>query len=418
MTSVSLEDRGAATGYDMRDAAVWIARVALTLAVFVGDSAAAADPPKRPLVLAHYMPWFVAKPHSEVWGWHWTMNAFDPEKVEGGKCRIASHYYPLIGPYDSGDPAAIEYHFLLMKLAGIDGVVVDWYGRADLYDYAILHRNTAALLPAAAKVGLRVGICYEDQTIPKLVQAGKLAPADRMKHARGELAWLKANWFTDPAYLTLDGRPVLLSFGFDGLTDGEWADVLPRGNDAPVYFSEHRRRSTASGAFDWPVPKDGLAAQDRFFRAAGEWPASIPVAFPRFRDIYAEAKVRESYGIIPDDAGRTFTATLARALKSGAPLVQIATWNDWGEGTNIEPSAEFGYRDLEAVQRLRRELADPTFAPKADDLRLAHRVYILRQWAAVRPTVGVKLDEAARLIANGQLADARKMLTDLEAEPR
>jgi len=26
-------------------------------------------------------------------------------------------------------------------------------------------------------------------------------------------------------------------------------------------------------------------------------------------------------------------------------MVQIATWNDWGEGTGIEPTAEFGYRD-------------------------------------------------------------------------
>jgi hypothetical protein len=30
-------------------------------------------------------------------------------------------------------------------------------------------------------------------------------------------------------------------------------------------------------------------------------------------------------------------------------IIQIATWNDWGEGTVVEPSREFGYRDLELV---------------------------------------------------------------------
>ena len=63
-----------------------------------------------------------------VWGWHWTMGTFDPDSEEGRPATLASHYRPLIGPYDSGDPDVLEYHTLLLKLAGIDGVVIDWYG--------------------------------------------------------------------------------------------------------------------------------------------------------------------------------------------------------------------------------------------------------------------------------------------------
>ena len=72
-------------------------------------------PPQR-LILAHYMPWYVAKPTSQVWGWHWTMEHFDPDKVVDGKRQLASHFYPLIGPYDSGDKQVLEYQLLLMKL--------------------------------------------------------------------------------------------------------------------------------------------------------------------------------------------------------------------------------------------------------------------------------------------------------------
>jgi hypothetical protein len=80
-------------------------------------------------VMVDYQSWFVAKPYSDQWGWHWTMNHFNPDMVNAsGRRQIASWYYPMIGPYDSADPTVLEYHVLLMKLAGIDGVIVDWYG--------------------------------------------------------------------------------------------------------------------------------------------------------------------------------------------------------------------------------------------------------------------------------------------------
>ena len=56
------------------------------------------------IVLAHYMPWYSAKPEVGEWGWHWTMDHSDPNDVRwNGKRKIASHQYPLIGLYDSGD---------------------------------------------------------------------------------------------------------------------------------------------------------------------------------------------------------------------------------------------------------------------------------------------------------------------------
>lgn len=382
-----------------------------------------AMPLKRPLILAHYMPWFEAKPVSPQWGWHWTMNAFDPEqKQDGGKehrRRIASHYYPVIGPYDSGDPVVIEYHLLLMKLAGIDGIIVDWYGLSSLYDYPLIHRNTGALFAAAAKIGLQIGICYEDQTIPKLVEAKRLPAEDRVKHARGEMDWLRRNWFREPAYLKIGGKPVLLSFGWSGLSEPEWEQVFadaPK-SDLPLYLSQHRRRSAAAGTFDWPHPQSGLTGLDTYYSTIKNERVAMPVAFPRFHDIYKEAKVQESYGRIADDQGRTLTKTLERALKSGAALTQIATWNDWGEGTQIEPSAEFGFRDLETVQRLRRTLSGSGFRATPADLRLPHRLWRLRgqQQQAGKPPIKGELDTIARLLASGSVAAGRAALARIEA---
>ncbi len=210
------------------------------------EPAAAVTPAPR-LLLAHYLPWYEARPVSPHWGWHWTMNAFDPESQVDGRRSIASHFSPLIGPYDSSDPHVLEYHLLLMKLAGIDGVIVDWYGLQDFRDYPVLHRNTERLVAAVERLGMQFAICYEDQTIPALVEAGRLPMSDRVAHAAGEIEWLSSHWFPRDSYVRVAGRPVLLSFGQAGLTDVEWSQCLSRVAEPLAYFSEHRRRDGALG---------------------------------------------------------------------------------------------------------------------------------------------------------------------------
>ena len=363
-------------------------------------------PVHEPLILAHYMPWYSAKPFSDQWGWHWTMNHFDPEKELNGQRQIASKYQPLIGPYDSGDPHVLEYHLLLMRLAGIDGVIVDWYGLTDYRDYAVLHRNTTRLLQQCERLKMKFVICYEDQTIPALVEGQRIASGDRVSHAIQEIDWLGKYWFKSGSYVKLDGKPVLLSFGHSGLNSAEWAQCLS-GLASPVaYFSQDVRRDRAIGGFGWPAPKVGLIQVDRFRKEAARWPEAIPAAFPRFDDIYREANVGEGYPQLPDDSGRTFVSTLSKALEARSRMIQIATWNDWGEGTQIEPSVEFGFRDLEHLQSVRSR------SPRASngaDLRLPEKL-LQRRRSTTDLEVQKALDETAQLIIKGSVDEARRRL--------
>jgi hypothetical protein len=356
------------------------------------------------------MPWFEAKPMNDKWGWHWTMNAFDPDMVIDGKPSLASHFHPLIGPYDSSDVAVLEYQLLTMKLAGIDGVIVDWYGLTDFRDYAILHRNTTRLLEAAERHKMKFIICYEDQTIPALVEGRRISVTDRVTHAAKEIEWLGKYWFKSPSYMRLDGKPVLLSFGQTGLTNNEWSQCLKRSGVEVAYFSQQIRRDAAIGAFDWPTPSEPLPAFERFHKASLDWPRSIPVAFPRFVDIYAEAQVGKSYGRLDDDQGKSFSRMLQQAFQSKAALVQIATWNDWGEGTQIEPSHEFGYRDLESVWKLRRQFSQPkVIAPKLEYLRLPEKL-LERRRKKPADEVSKQLDQIAELLSEGQCIEASAMM--------
>ena len=393
------------------------ALLVLLLLAFLPTFVLAAPPPARPApkprsLMAHYMPWFEAKPTGKGWGWHWTMNHFHPDTVTDGRREAASHYYPLMGLYDSGDPDALDCHVLLMKLAGIDGVLVDWYGTDDAFDYGLIHRNTLALIRAVKKAHLRYAVVYEDQTLPKLIAGHIITEADAVPHGRLLMAWLQAHWFSDPSYLTLEGRPVFLVFGNTYYSGDQWTQIfagLPR---PPLFFTEEDRRAPAVGGFAWPQPQGGDAQSvrelDRFYAAAPHWPLSIPAAWPRFHDIYAQAGVQPPYGIIDDRDGLTYAETLDRALKSDAAVVQLVTWNDWGEGTQIEPSVEAGYRDLETTQRARRSL-DPAFPYTAQDLRLPLTLYALQK-VGDDPAKRAKLETISRLLFAGRLARARALL--------
>lgn len=372
-----------------------------------GSSGDAADEPPPTRIMAHVMPWYEAPPVAPAWGWHWTMQVFDPASEIDGRPSIASWYTPTIGPYDSSDPAVIEYQLLTMKLAGIDGVIVDWYGRAEFRDHAALHRATTRIVEAAARLGMSFAICYEDQTIPALVEAGRIGAADRVSHAAGELRWLADHWFGLPSYARLDGKPLLLSFGHAGLDDEEWTKVLDELATPVAYLSEHRRRPAAVGAFDWPVPQEGIAAVKAFNERSGEWPQRIPVVYPRFHDIYAEAKVHASWGHVADDDGATFRETLAAALGTRAPIIQVATWNDWGEGTIVEPSREFGMRDLAVIQGARRA-RDAGFPWTSDDLDLPRRLFAARRRGATGERD--RLDRAAAALRAGRASEARSLL--------
>src|SRR5207249_1185477 len=46
------------------------------------------------------------------------------------------------------------------------------------------------------------------------------------------------------------------------------------------------------------------------------------------------------------DDGRTYQYRWEQTLKTDLPIVLVPTWNDWAEGTTIEPAVEYGDRYL------------------------------------------------------------------------
>ncbi len=297
-------------------------------------------------VYAHYMPWFDAPAAGTgSWGWHWTMNTRNPANTDAsGRREIASHYYPLTGPYSSSDTNILDYQCLLMKYSGIDGVMIDWYGTSSLNDYPGILKHTEALVAAATRAGLEYAIVYEDATLNNVT--------NKREQAIKDLTYLNNNMFKTDNYMKIDGTPVLLIFGPQGITSpSEWSMVLRNFANKPkiVALNGHSgnisdaSNKNSQGEFLWvnASPNYGEAANHEIYIAG---------AMPGFHDYYKEGGVGNGYTTYDAQNGALFASQLQAAKASGLKHLQVSTWNDYGEGTIIEPTVETGYRYLTALQ--------------------------------------------------------------------
>ncbi len=384
----------------------------------------------RPLLMAHYMPWYQTPSVSGYWGWHWTMNHFDPENMdENGQRDIASQYYPLTSPYDSQDEDVLEYQVLLMTLSGIDGVIVDWYGIEDFWDYAVLNESTQKLFSYIKKAGLKFSICYEDQTIKHMVENDHLSVDQAMPHGKQVMQYMQENWFKDEAYLKIGERPVLLNFGPQYFkASSNWESLFSVLETSPLFFTlDHRIQPAATGAFPWPpmwATVDGVLSADRleeylddFYQKAQTWEVLIGSAFPGFHDIYEQAGLGYTHGYLDANQGAIFESTLRTAIDNNSDIIQLVTWNDYGEGTIIEPTVEFEYRYLEMVQNIRSEI-DSAFSFDKSKLRLPQRILELRRKYENNAGLNEQLDKVFKDILDNNTKKAKGILDSLSANMR
>lgn len=359
-------------------------------------------------VFVHLMPWFeTPKTNGGSWGIHWRMNTQNPDIVDAnGKRQIASHFYPMIGPYASGDTAVIEYQLLLMKLSGIDGVFIDWPGVQNKFDYPLLVKNTEKIVSMLDRVGLQFAIVYEDQNL------NNTGVSDKIGTAQADMRYLQDHFFNRPTYEKLEGKPLLLVFGPQALTtEAQWTSVfsvLPvHPSFFPLWFESNDAGTNARGEFAW-IPENHLSTLNAFYNN-GYSGIKFGSAYPGFESFYAEGGWAGPTWTIAHNGTTTFNQTLDLALNQTAvPYIQLATWNDYGEGTMIEPTNEFGYGFLTSLQQ---KLGVTNL--NQTDLEAVAKLYELRKSKAALADVQKKLDQVFYYIVSLQLNKAKEILATL-----
>ncbi len=346
-------------------------------------------------IYVHMMPWFQAG------GQHWSMNARNPDS------GVASWYVPMIGEYNSNDGNVIEWQLLTMKYAGIDGVIIDWPGLNGDYDRPQNKANSDAIIARTAQFGMEFAVCYEDQY------------ASGVDAAKADMAYVRDQFFSKSNHIKLSGAPALLVFGPQQFkTADQWNNILSVfGGSKPSFLSlwyNTLAGSNAGGKFAW-IDQKGLKSLSDFDQGLdGVTDFKMPAVYPGFNPFYQAGgwpgpTWKVSYGLTQDntEGGDTMASSFELGKFAGEAL-QIATWNDYGEGTMIEPSTQgkagagFGYRFLTTLQK-------SVGAVYTDaELKIVKMLYDQRkQYGASKQA---ELDTASTALANLDVAKACTIL--------
>jgi hypothetical protein len=374
-------------------------------------SPVAIDKTQTDKVFVHMMPWFEspATTTNGKWGSHWTMANKNPDVITDDKRQIASFYYPLTGPYASSDKDIIEYQLLLMKFSGIDGVLIDWYGTMNMNDYPANLKNAEAIISLMDEVGLKYGIVYEDWVMQN---AGD--DDAKIAAAKTDMNYVRTHYFPSPNYITVDSKPLLLTFGPQTFeTAAKWTDIFSvfsiKPNFLTLWYESGEAGSNAGGEYSW-VYQDGnshLTHLDNFY-AKSTPTFKMGSAYPGFKDFYTEGGWTDNVNFVIDHNGtETFTTTLDKAIEK-VNYIQLATWNDYGEGTMIEPTAEFGYSFLTTLQT--KLGVDYT----QTELELVAKLYELRLKNKNSALNTKKLDQVFYYLVSLQFTKAEELLNEID----
>jgi hypothetical protein len=210
----------------------------------------------------------------------------NPDIIDGsGKRQIASYYYPLIGPYASGDPDLVEYQLLLMKLSGVDGVLIDWPGTTNAFDYARNKQNSEAIIAMLDKVGMQFAIVYEDNNL------NLAGVADKVGQARNDMNYAQSNYFTKSSYIKINNAPLLMDFGPQALIgESNWTNAFSGLNPKPTFLTlwyEHDDAgANCKGEYSW-IYSDYLTGLDNFYANRTNYGTKMASAYPGFNAFYA-----------------------------------------------------------------------------------------------------------------------------------
>ncbi len=261
-----------------------------------------------------YYPWYGDSSDSPAW-FHWANNGHDPPD------DLAANFFPSRGPYSSRSLGTLDKHMAEIASMGIETVVVSWWGPNSYEDRAL-----PGVVRAARDRGLRVAIHIEpyEGRSPDLVQRDVLALSSR--YGFNEF-WI---------YLA------------DGPPPESWQTLTSVFSDLTFYAHGHSPSNGLRGIFQAYAAKagfDGVYTYDPLRYSPDQFKTFCSLA--RRRGLRCSPSVSPGYDGrrgVPDDTvrdradGLRFDDSWTGAFRSGADVISITSYNEWHEGTQVEPA--------------------------------------------------------------------------------
>jgi glycoprotein endo-alpha-1,2-mannosidase len=275
----------------------------LLLALIVPASASAGS-----RVSAFYYPWYGTSAKDGAY-FHWAQAGHAPPD------DIAAAYYPAIGLYSSSDRLVIAAQMDEIAGAGIDEIAVSWWGKGSNED-----RRMPAVVAAARADHITVAAHLEPY------------PGRTVATIADDVAYLEASYGirTFYVYRALE------------LPAADWAAVRDRlhtGGGVTVYAQTALVGGAVAGGFDGVYTYDIVTyGAGMFRRFCDEAHAHKLICAPSVGPGYDARRGSGDPVVKRRRNGRTYDSMWHMAVASGADRVTITSFNEWHEGTQIEPA--------------------------------------------------------------------------------
>jgi hypothetical protein len=238
------------------------------------------------------------------------------------------------------------------------------------------------------------------------------------------VAYLRDNYFNQPNYIRYgaNNNPLMYVFGpirFE--TQAQWTQIFGDTNTDPEFltlaYQQGDAGTNADGEFAWPYQDPNttnhLSKLSSFYisRAPGLKDAA-GVAYPGFHDFYQQGGAGSTLFYIPENNGQTLADTLDlyNSFKPNLDMLQLATFNDFGEGTMFEPTVETGFSYLHQLQVF-TGAKDPNTHQALDesDLQFIYDLYLARKKYAGNAATEAMLSQVSNDLAAMQIGAAQSL---------
>ncbi len=295
---------------------IWctLAAATATAALLTGAASPRTGGPETPTgagmgdVAIFYYPWYGTEARDGAWQ-HWQQHGNTPPS------QLASGWFPARGPYSSSDPRVVRAQMREIASLGIRTVIVSWWGPGSVEDARL-----PAVMRAARGAGLRVALHVEpfagrtpallEPELRAFVSEGVTDFYIYDSTTTSDAEWLALN-------VDLRGSRLFANTNMPGRAEaGGFAGLYTY--DVYIYDGTSFHRMCASAR------KHGLLC--------------APSVGPGYDAERATADTR-----IRDRAdGATYDRMWQRAIRAAPDVITITSYNEWHEGTQIEPARAVG----------------------------------------------------------------------------
>ncbi len=267
---------------------------------------------------------------------------------------IASDYYPARGAYSSSGAVVLDAQMREIRAADVDEVVVSWWGKGSFEDMRL-----AGVLRVARRHGLTAAIHLEPYP-------GRTAETVEV----------------DLRYLAGRGIRDVYAYQPTGISAVDWAGLHERVKNVRLFAQTGKVGFAAAGGFDGVYTYDLLAyGGATFARICAEAHGRGLLCAPSVGPGYRANRAGPDRRVKPRRAGLTYDAMWEAAVRSKADAVTITSYNEWHEGTQLEPARpRSAYSDYGGAYGLR--------GPRAECAYLWRTAQWARAFAAHRSIFG------------------------------